>query len=402
MKILLIHNSYYYQGGEDEVVESEKRMLKERGHIVIEYRRSNKEIEAYSFFRKIRFFWKEAVWSKEVYEEIKAIIRRENPDVAHIHNTFLMVTPSVYDACYDERLPVVQTLHNFRFLCPNAIFYRQGQICEKCVLSGKCFGVIYKCWKGSAVKTFFLVRILEHMRCRKILENKVARFICLNRFAEKKFVEYGLPREKISIKPNFLDKAPEPTPASGGYAIYVGALREYKGVNTLVNAWGKVGKGARLKIVGDGPLKEELVKSSAEGVEFLGQKTLAETIDLIKKAAFLVLPSICYETFPRVIVEAYACGVPVITSRLGGLPELVEEGKTGFLFRPGDADALAEKIRVFFDNPEVARRMGETARKVYDEKYIAEENYRILMDVYQQAIEAKNKELDGVKGRAGC
>lgn len=393
MKILIIHNSYYGQGGEDEVVESEKKMLEHYGHEVILYKRSNKEFEEYGFLRKIKFFLKDIFWAKEVYQDLKAIIHRESPDIAHFHNVFFVLTSSAYDVCHEEKIPIVQTLHNYRMMCPIGIFYRNGHICENCLSSGMKSCLIHKCWKDSFFSSFLLVRVVSQFKKRKIFKEKVSGFICPSSFCKEKYSKYDLPPKKIFVKPNFLYEDPGGADKSQNYAVYVGALRNHKGVKTLIKAWQMVDKNFSLKIVGDGPLKEELILSSKRlSVQFLGQKTLAETIELIKKSSFLVAPSEWQETFLRVIIEAYACGIPVVTSRLSSLVERVEEGETGLLFEPGNPKDLAEKINFLHNNPQIRNQMAQNARKLFQKKYTMEKNYQILMDIYQKVL-LRSKEM---------
>jgi len=298
-----------------------------------------------------------------------------------------MVTSSAYDVCHEKKIPIVQTLHNYRVMCPIGIFYRDGHICENCFSSGMKSCIIHKCWKNSYFKSFLLVRAVVQFKKRKIFKERVSGFICPSSFCKDKYLKYGLSAEKFFVKPNFLYEDPGVSDKNQNYAVYVGALRNHKGVKTLIKAWQMVDKDFSLKVVGDGPLKEELILSSKGiAVQFLGQKTLEETIELIKKANFLIVPSECYETFSRVVMEAYACGVPVIISRLGALEEIVEDGKTGLLFEPGNPKDLAEKVSFLCNNPQIRNQMAQNARKVFQEKYTMEKNYEILMGIYQKSL----------------
>ncbi|MDO8662388.1 MAG: glycosyltransferase family 4 protein [Candidatus Omnitrophota bacterium] len=387
MKILIIHNSYYFRGGEDEVVEAEKRMLEAYGHKVIIYIRNNREIERLNFRAKSLFFLKDVFWSKQTYDDIRVLIRREEPDIAHIHNVLFMISPSAYDACYDEQIPLVQTLHNFRFLCPIGIFFRQGKICEQCPSLGKISAVFYKCWKNSFLKSFLLVKVVGSLVQKVILQKKVSAFICLTHFAKERFVQLGVPQEKVFIKPNFLDEDPGADMNKDSYAIYVGALRDYKGIRTLIRAWREIKNAPLLKVVGSGPLEAELKGLSKDlNIEFVGQKHFRETLILIKNASFLILPSECYETFPRVVIEAYACGVPVIVSRLEALKEIVEEGKTGVFFNAGDIGDLALKIDRFIQRPQDLKAMGLHVRRNFEEQYTLSKNMVLLEDIYQKVL----------------
>lgn len=387
LKILIIHNSYVFRGGEDEVVEAEKRMLEAYGYTIIMYSRNNREIEGLGLGAELRFFLKDIFWSKQAYDDIRVLIRREKPDIAHIHNVLFVISPSAYDACYDEQIPLVQTLHNFRLLCPIGIFFRQGKICEECLSSGKINAVFHKCWKNSYLKSFLLVQVVGRLVQKVVLQKKVNAFICLTQFAKEKFIRHGVPQEKIFVKPNFLDEDPGPATNKQLYAIFVGALRDHKGIRTLIRAWREIKNSPLLKVVGSGPLEAELKGlSKSLNIEFIGQKPFEETLVLIKNASFLILPSECYETFGRVIIEAYACGVPVIVSRLGALEEIVEEGKTGVSFNTGDIKDLARKIEELVHSPQRVKEMGLYARRNFEEQYTLEKNKISLEGIYQKVL----------------
>lgn len=219
-------------------------------------------------------------------------------------------------------------------------------------------------------------------------------YIALTEFARRKFMEGGLPAEKIVVKPNFVHPDPGPGEGKGGYALFVGRLSPEKGVRTLLRAWERL-KGIPLKIVGDGPLQaemEDLVRGGGlEGVEMLGRRPREEVLGLMREAGVLVFPSECYENFPMTVAEAFACGLPVVASRLGAMAGIVEDGRTGLLFAPGDAEDLAAKVAWLFSHPEELARMRREARAEYEAKYTAERNYQLLMEIYGQALEAGHR-----------
>ena len=389
MKILQVHNEYVYPGGEDVVAASEAALLRSLGHQVVEYRRSNTEMLKASLFKKAGFYFSDIYFSRQSYADVRYLIAAERPDIAHFHNTFFMLTASAYAACYDAGLPIVQSLHNYRIMCPIGVFFRGGRVCEDCVAKGFWRCVAGRCWRDSYLKSFLLARVVFSFRKDGIFEKKVSAFSCPSRFCKDKYLRYGLPEEKIFLKPNFIsDVFCPPAEAERNYAVYAGALRDYKGVRTLIRVWENLEERFSLKVIGDGPLKEELVRS-ARGlpVEFPGQKSLEETLEIIKNAAFLILPSECYENFPRVVVEAYSLGVPVIASRIGALAEIVEDGKTGLTFMPGDAEDLRDKIECLVADPDAVIRMGKNARKFAEEHFNSEKYYQELMNVYQMAVE---------------
>lgn len=392
MTILVIHNHYTLQGGEDEVVRSEEVMLRHYGHKVVLYTRSNSEIRTFSFIKKLKTFLLDIFWSRESYNTVRRIIRREKPDIVHVHNTFFLISPSIYDACKDENVPVVQTLHNYRLLCPIGIFYRQGRICQDCLSYGLKSAVINKCWQGSRVATLFLAILIKIIRLRIFFE-KVKCYIVLGEFSRKIYTLNGVPEEKVSIKSNFLEFDPGVSFSEGKYGLFIGTLQEYKGIRTLINAWRDVDGDFPLKIIGEGPLRVELEKATqGNNIEFLGQKSLSEVLDYIKKALFVIVPSECYETGVRVIIESFACGVPLVASDHGAMKELITDHKTGLLFTPKDSRDLTAKINYLINNRDATKKMGFNARKEFEVKYTEEKNYNYLINIYRSIM--KNSNVD--------
>ena len=388
MKILIIHNHYQRYGGEDAVVEAEKRLLVEYNHKVILYERSNTEINKYSFLKKIGLYFN-MHWSEDDYLDIKNLIQKEEPDIAHIHNTFLLITPSAYYACKELNVPIVQTLHNYRFLCPGANFYRNGHICEEC-LKRKNFrkGILNGCWRNSNLLTAAVAKMLKFHYKKGTFKNLIDCYIALSKFSKNKFIKTGFNKEKIIVKPNFVNFDPGERREIGNYALFAGRLSTEKGIWTLVKALKKIDK-LPLKIIGTGNLSEVLMKYSKKrslNIEFLGQKENKEVINYIKNSTFVIVPSECYETFGQVIIESFACGVPVIASRIGAIGEIIQEGKTGLLFEAGNPDDLNKKINNLYKNIDLIKEMGKNARKEYEEKYTPKKNYEILMNIYQNVI----------------
>ncbi len=387
MKILIVHNHYLEKGGEDEVVDSEARMLEKFGHKVIFYKRSNKEINNLSFYKKLRFLTQDIIWSKQSYKELKDIIKKEKPDIAHIHNIFIAITPSVYYALSEENIPIVQTLHNYKLICPNGVLYRDGKICEQCRGADFTLSVTHKCWKGSYFLSYFLARALRTHFKKKTFGDKIDCYIALSEFSKNKFVEAGFPEKKLFIKPNFLELNAGKRNNTQNFALFVGRLVDYKGVSTLISAFKKL-DGRCLKIIDDGPLYKELKRKAKNiiNADLLGKLPYPKTIEYIKNSNFLVFPSECYETFGRVIIEAFACGIPVIASRLGAMAQIIEDRRTGLHFRPGDPADMAAKAEWAWTHKKEMEEMGREARKEYERKYTAEKNYEILMNIYKLAI----------------
>ncbi len=391
MKIVLLHNNYQQPGGEDAVFEAEKVLLDRMGHEIIPFVEDNARLNGMSALKAAR----NTIWSREAQGKLRQLIRETRPDVAHFHNTFLMISPAAYYACKEARVPVVQTLHNYRLICPGALLMREGRVCEDCV--GRAIpwsGVVHGCWRSSRAGTAVVAAMLAVHRLMKTWSKQVDLYIALTEFARRKFIEGGLPAEKIVVKPNFVAPDPGEGQHAGGYALFVGRLSPEKGVVTLLRAWKRL-KGVPLKVVGDGPLREEVQglgrREGLTEVEVLGQKPREEVLGLMHEAKVLVFPSRCYEGFPMTIAEAFACGLPVIASRLGAMAEIVEDQRTGLLFRPGDPENLAEKVEWAWGHPKELAEMGREARREYEQKYTAEKNYEILMEIYERARTAANR-----------
>ena len=388
MKILLVHNRYQQPGGEDVVFEQERKLLEGAGHQVATYCRTNDEVKGYSGVRRLTLI-RNTISSEDSRREVLQLLRREEPDVVHIHNTFMMISPSIYGACREGQVPVVQTLHNYRLLCPGANFFRDGRVCEDCQADGLWRGVQHACYRGSRAATATVTLMLAVHQRRHTWES-IDRFIALSEFARGKFIAGGLPGARIDVKPNFVDPDPGERTGGGGYAAFVGRLSEEKGLETLVAAWAKLGNKVPLVIVGDGPLgptiRQQAEKLGVTSIDFRGRLPRSEAQAVVRGASFILLTSECYENFPMGIVEAYACGVPVIASRLGALQELVDERRLGLHFTPGSSEELAEKVKWAWAHPERLREMGKEARREFVNRYTAEKNYSMLMNIYQTAI----------------
>ena len=387
MRLLLVHNYYRQPGGEDAVFEAEKAMLEEMGHEVVALVEDNARLIGMSRLSAAG----RAVWSREVRAKLRGLIRETRPMVAHFHNTFLMVSPAAYSVCKEAGVPVVQTLHNYRLLCPPANFFRNGGPCEDCLGRLPWPGVLHACWRGSRAETAVVTMMLAVHRLLKTWAQQVDLYIALTEFARQKFVEGGLPARKIFVKPNFVYPDPGEGPHRGNYALFVGRLSPEKGLRTLLSAWQLV-KTTPLKVVGDGLLRrdvERFVAREGLSVDVLGRRPREEVFRLMRQARALVFPSEWYEGFPVTIVEAFACGLPVLASRLGAMAEIVEDGRTGLLCNPGDPEDLAAKVEWAWSHPQAMTEMGREARREYEEKYTAERNYELLMQIYERAMREK-------------
>ncbi|MCY7305790.1 MAG: glycosyltransferase family 4 protein [Rhodoferax sp.] len=378
MKILVVHNAYQQRGGEDSVVEAEVALLRSRGHAVAMYGRDNHELAAMGRASAAL----DTLWSRRTVQDISAIFAHDKPDLIHVHNTFPLISPSLYWAAAGARVPVVQTLHNFRLLCPQAMLLRDGKVCEQCVGTTPLAGVVHGCYRGSRAQTAVLAGMLVLHRAIGTWADKVTRFIALNEFCRAKFIEGGLPAHKIVVKPNFVDfEAPPPTTRAG--FLFVGRLSPEKGVGVLAKASVQA-PGCELTIVGTGP--DSATAAGIQGAKILGALPGSEVLNQMCRATALVLPSIWYETFGLVAVEAFACGTPVIASRIGVLETLVNDGVNGLLFEPGNSDDLAAKMRWALANPGRMAEMGRKARAHYEANFTGRDNYAQLLQIYQHAV----------------
>jgi len=389
MKIMMVHNAYREAGGEDIVFESEKRLLERTGHIVIPYVRSNMELQNASFQDRIAVAPR-MVWSSKARREIAAILDAERPDVIHIHNTFMVISPSIYSACSERGIPVVQTLHNFRLLCPAGNFFRHGSICNECVDQSLLQSVRHGCYRNSRGATAAVALMLAFHRALDTWRGSVARFIALTEFAKEKFIAAGFPSDKFVVKPNFVDPDPRERAGTGEYAVFIGRVSEDKGLGILLNAWGKLPAQYPLQIVGEGPERAALEAQARDlqlsGITFRGQLSRAAAIETVKGARLTIVPSRLYEAFGMCIVESFACGTPVLCSRLGGMTEIVEHHLTGLHFNPGDAQDLASTVEWAWNHPLEVAKMGRAARRKYETDYTAEKNHSLLMGIYEQAL----------------
>ena len=388
MKILAVHNRYQRPGGEDQVFVDETALLETRNHRVLRYEVHNDQVKQVNRLTLA----KDTVWNTSAYRELGALIRRERPHVVHFHNTLPLVSPAGYYAARAEGVPVIQTLHNYRLLCPVALFFRDGRVCEDCM--GKAVpwpGVVHRCYRGSRAASGVIATMLTVHRALRTWTEMVDVYVALTEFARDKFIEGGLPAGKIVVKPNFVAPDPGQGPGGGGYALFVGRLAPEKGTGTMLAAWDRLGTRIPLKIVGDGPLRDRVVEAAARqsNVEWLGHRPVEDVHALMGKADMLVFPSEWYETFGRVAVEAFAAGTPVIAANIGAVAELVEHGRTGLKFRPGDPEDLVTQVEWALSHSAELRSMREEVRAEFEAKYTAERNYRALMEIYEAALERK-------------
>lgn len=384
MKILTIHNKYKFRGGEDESRESEDAVLTSQGHEVEQLIFDNKSIQgAGTLWAGIG-----TPWSFASYRQVARKIIECKPDIVDIHNFFPLASPSVHHAAHRLGVPVIQTLHNYRLLCPSGNFYRAGVICEDCAgHSIPWQGVLHRCYRDSTMQSAAVASMIMTHRLIGTWKRTVTTFVCVSEFERQKFIENGFPPARLVTKPNFVLN--DPTPGAGGTELlYVGRLSIEKGIRTMLRAMELVSPSARLAIVGDGPLAPEVEAAADRNprLRYLGRLPLKQVSQLMGASRCLLFPSEWYETFGRVAAESFSAGTPVIAAKLGAIGEIVEHGRTGFHFRAGDPQDLARAIDYAVANGDALAGMRKEARLEYERKYTAERNYQMLLEIYHNAI----------------
>ena len=385
MKILSVHNSYQTPGGEDQVFAEEADLLRSHGHQVVLYHTSNEQVKG----KNPLVLLGNTIWNKRIHHELRALMQRERPDVVHVHNTFPVISPAVYYAANEAAIPVVQTLHNFRTLCPAGTLFRDGNVCEECV--GKRVpwpGVVHGCYRNSRLATAAGGAMLATHNYMKTWSKAVSAYIALSNFARDKFIQAGFPAEKILVKPNFLKTDPGVGDGSGNYALFVGRLTPEKGINTLLEAWREIGTKLPLQIAGDGPMASEVERASREieGVTWLKWLPREKVLETMKNASVLIVASTWLEPFGLILAEAFAVGLPVIASNLGSMSTMVEHERTGLHFSAGNAKSLVEAVGWWSAHPTEAALMRGRVRLEYETKYTAERNYSQMMNIYESVL----------------
>lgn len=387
MNVAMVHCFYRWRGGEDSVFESERRLLEANGASVTTYTASNESITDEGLAAKVRLAVN-TVWNVDEYRKLRAFFSSGDFQVAHFHNTFPLLSPASYHAARAARVPVVQTLHNYRLLCPNAEFLRDGAVCEDCLgRRVKWPGVLHACYRDSRGASAVTAAMLAAHSVGGTWRGAVDAYIALTEFGRQKHIEGGLPADRIFVKPNFVYPDRGFGEGDGGYALFAGRHQYEKGIPVLIEAAARLQGRVPVKVLGEGPLTAELRRKAAAfpGIEFLGRVSEEEKTRLFRRAMFLVFPSVWYEGFPMVIAEALNVGLPVISSRLGSMASIIEEGRNGLFFPAGDADALAAAMEALASDPARREEMRRAARQDALEKYSPEANYQQLRTIYAQA-----------------
>ena len=388
MNILTVHNFYQHAGGEDLVFRQEIELLRNNAHKVITYELSNDEINPLNKIHLAQMTF----WNKKVYKDIEDLVLREKLEIVHFHNTFPLISPAGYYAAKKCGAKVVQTLHNFRTICPSAILFRSGFPCEDCV--GKFFAypaILHACYRNSRSASSITALMLAAHRMINTWNSQIDAYIAVTKFSRNKYIQGGLPPEKMFIRSNYLPiNRNFETIQRHGY-IYAGRLTIEKGVNAIVNTWKQYPNLECIKIFGSGPLSNQCFAEAKKtnNIKISSWVEHDELMKEIQKSRAIIFPSLWYEVFGMVILEAFSTGTPVIASNIGAMAEIVRDGYTGLLFHPGDSDDLALKVKWASEHPEEMAIMGQNAHAEYKAKYTAEIAYALLMDIYEQILTRK-------------
>ena len=388
MNILVAHNFYQQPGGEDQCVAAEVATLRAHGHEVTQYCLHNDTIHGMNRV----LLASRTIWNHSAYRELRKLLRTHRIQIAHFHNTFPLISPAAYYAARAENVRVVQTMHNYRLLCANSLLLRDGEVCEDCL--GKLVpwpGIVHKCYRGSRAASTTVAAMLATHRVLGTWWKAVDVYVALTEFGRRKLIDGGLPADKITVKPNCAYPDTGTGTGNGGYAIFVGRLSAEKGLDTLLKAWRLLDGDVPLKLLGDGPMATAVQDAAAKdsSIQWLGHVSLEAVYGMVGEAMFLVLPSRCYETFSMAIVEAFAKGTPVVVSKLGAIAAIVDDGRTGLHFRPGDPVDLAAKVRQILADPLELARMRRAARLEFDQKFTAENSYESLIAIYRRALSGR-------------
>lgn len=391
--IMVVHNRYQLRAGEDAEVDSEIANLEDHGHEVQRFIVDNRSIDSGGGRTQKARLAIETVWSHRAARRLGAAVRKHRPAVVHVHNTFPLLSPAIYGALDGTGAAIVQSIHNYRPVCPSANLFRDGHDCTDCV--GRRFawpGVVHACYRESRGQSMVVAAMLAASRGTRAWERAVDRFIAPSQVVADTLAGPAIPRNRIVIKPNFVGGNP-PAGAAGerdDSYVYAGRLAPEKGVGTIVDAWARLDDStAPCRVAGTGPLADKVAASAAadQRLVLLGTLDQADLFGELRRARALIFPSIWREPFGLTIVEAFASGTPVIASRFGAPAELVEEGVTGLFFRPGDSGDLAGRVRWASMHPAEMAEMGRRARSEYELRYTADVNHAGLVEVYRQALE---------------
>lgn len=385
MRILVIHNKYGKHSGEETAVYAQIDLLREKGHTVFSYFRSSEELETMPLGKMKAFA--NALYNPKSIRALNELMEQEKPDIVHIHNLYPFISPAILPHIKKFNIPVFMTVHNYRLLCPNGLFYTHGNICEKCTGGIREWNAIINNCEGSMFKsTGYALRNYWARKAKYYTEN-IDAFLCLTNFQLKKLVSDGLQESKCFLLGNMYEANSEilPQQEKGKYVGYVGRISEEKGVNVLIEA-ARMLPEIKFKLAGNVSEGNSIVNEAPENVEFVGFMDKSGLAEFYSKSLFIVFPSVCYETFGFTLLEAMAHEKAIIASNIAGVPEIVEENNNGLLFSPGSAEELRSKIEFLAQSPGLIAKFGKNGLNKVSKKYSKDLYYNNLLKLYNQFV----------------
>ncbi len=408
MKILLINTFLYRRGGDCTYMFSLGELLKSKGHEVyywgmkhplniihdnedcfpeyIDYVEMNANKNPINALKVLT----RSIYSFEAKKKLEAFLCIVKPDIIHLNNIHAHLTPSIIDVIHKRNIPIFWTLHDYKFLCPNTHFLNHGVICEKCK-GGRYFHCVFQKCKKDSYAASFVATLEAYIHAILGVKDNICHYISPSNFLKNKFIEFGWNQETISVVNNFLPTSSFQNHSEniGNYLLYFGQLELWKGIKTLLEVASLMPQ-VKFKIAGDGTLKEYvqqfIERNPAKNIEYSGYQQGKSLQSLIQNSRAVIVPSEWYENFPYSVLESLAMGKPVIGARIGGIPELVKDGETGFTFEYGNSEDLRKRIVYLLDNPNLVVEMGKKAREFVEENFNSEKYYQGLIKIYQKAI----------------
>jgi glycosyltransferase involved in cell wall biosynthesis len=397
VKILLVHNFYRITGGECHAVRSQQRLLEKKGHRVILYSAHSSDLEQTTALNRLAAATR-VRGNNRVCRDLQRVIREEKPDLAHVHNVFPILSPKIYPTLKQLGVPVVQTIHNLRLICPGGFMFTNGNVCEKCLHHSLNNAVIHRCVQGNRISSLVYADAIHRAWRKGWFPDAIDRYLVLNNFFGEQLTARGIARSKQRVLPNFVEIPDTGHTAKKPYVLFLGRLSPEKGIHTLLEAWSEL-DGITLKIAGAGEL-EPLVKEQAAGrlknrIEFLGYVEAEEKTRLLREAMATVTPSTWYENCPISVLESLAAGTPALVTSMGGLPDLVRHGKDGFVFPPENSTALNKAVTQLRDNPSLVTALSANAFASAKDRFSPNVHYRGLMNIYGELLENKSSAPTG-------
>jgi len=405
MKIAIVHNAYGLISGEDVVVNNLATLLEKRDITVQWFSRSSAEIEETKLGKIPAFF--SGIHNPFSRRSFGCFLRQFNPDIVHIHNLYPLISPAILPECTAQGIPVVMTVHNFRLACPNGLLMSHDELCHRCLGGREYWCILRNCENSFFKSTGYTIRTAVARILRRYY-NHVNHFICLNDFQRDLLIKEGLPADRATVLSNPIslnmkipprtlgaDKKMDPRQehsgmTGGGYVAYVGRLSPEKDILTLIESARRLGD-LQFKFAGSYHRMPEVIKQKPDNCEFLGQLDAEDLVRFYRDARMVVFATRCYEGFPTVLLEAMSYGLPVVCSRIGGLPMIVEDGVNGLLYEPGNAVELADRIRMLWQDTALCQKLGEAGQRKMQEEYAAERLMDRLIGIYEKVIRAQKR-----------